>query len=196
MATYRYRAVDRNGQVVTNKVEEANKFVLLKKLKKNNLMPISVSQISTVGKPQAAKKQKRNIETSDSILKNVRRQEALRNKESKTDQFMRKLNAALNTGAKITNRDVVTFTQNFYLLKKANFNNIHALSTIIETTENPSLKVILEDILIGVEAGENMYVTMEYYEGVFQPIYVNMIKVGELSRFSYKSIRTSYKIFG
>ena len=51
----------------------------------------------------------------------------------------------------------MVFTQNFYLLKKANFNNIHALNTIIESTENISFKGILEDILAGVEAGENMY---------------------------------------
>mgnify|MGYP003302430060 CR=1 FL=1 len=75
----------------------------------------------------------------------------------------------------------VIFTQDFYLLKKANFNNIHALSTIIESTENDSFKAIIEDILLGVEAGENMYTTMEYYAGVFPPIYINMIKVGELS---------------
>ena len=85
---------------------------------------------------------------------------------------------------------------NFYLLKKANFNNIHALSTIIETTENDSFKAIIEDILLGVEAGENMYTTMEYYAGVFPPIYINMIKVGELSRFINKGLRTSSKISG
>ena len=61
---------------------------------------------------------------------------------------------------KITQRDIVVFTQNFYLLKKANFNNIHALNTIIESTENISFRGILEDILAGVEAGENMYTTM------------------------------------
>ena len=66
-------------------------------------------------------------------------------------------------------------------MKKANFNNIHALSTIIKGTENVSLKGILEDILAGVEAGDNMYTTMEYYSNVFPYIYVNMIKVGELS---------------
>ena len=57
----------------------------------------------------------------------------------------------------------MVFTQNFYLLKKANFNNIHALKTIIESTENLSFRGVLEDILAGVEAGENMYTTMEYY---------------------------------
>ena len=98
---------------------------------------------------------------------------------------MKEARAKLYSNVKITNRDLATFTQNFFLLKKANFNNIHALSTIIETVENESLRVIVEDILLGVEAGENMYTTMEYYEGVFSPIYINMVKVGELSRITY-----------
>ena len=87
------------------------------------------------------------------------------------------------------------FTQNFYLLKKANFNNIHALSTIIESIDNLSFKSIVEDILAGVEAGENMYTTMEYYTNVFPFIYINIVKVGELSRITNSIIRTSSKIF-
>ena len=65
-------------------------------------------------------------------------------------------------GRKPSSRDIRVFTQNFYLLKKANFNNIHALSTVIQTTENPRLKIILEDILAGVE-GRRLYV---YNNGV------------------------------
>jgi type II secretory pathway component PulF len=87
----------------------------------------------------------------------------------------------LGSTERITYRDIRVFSQNFYLLKKANFNNIHALSTVIETTENPKLKAILEEILSGVESGEFMYTTMEYYDKVFPYIYINMIKVGELS---------------
>ena len=75
----------------------------------------------------------------------------------------------------------MVFTQNFYLLKKADFNNIHALSTIIESTDNLTFRGILEDILAGVEGGDYMYTTMEYYSNVFPYIYINMIKVGELS---------------
>ena len=40
---------------------------------------------------------------------------------------------------------------------------------------------ILEDIQAGVEAGDYMYKTMEYYSCVFPYIYTNMIRVGELS---------------
>ena len=45
MPLYLYKAVTDKGQVVTNRVEEINKFILLKKLKNNGLMPINVAQI-------------------------------------------------------------------------------------------------------------------------------------------------------
>lgn len=191
MPLYIYKAVTEKGQVVRNRVEELNRFILLRKLKSNGLMPIKVTQIQMNKKAnRVIKKQKKNVESSDSVLKTVREQEIARNMTSKTKRFTQKAKKVLFTNIKITNRDIVIFTQNFYLLKKANFNNIHALSTIIETTENPSFRAILEDILLGVESGENMYSTMEYYTGVFPPIYINMIKVGELSRIFDKSIRT------
>ncbi|MBQ2917330.1 MAG: type II secretion system F family protein [Clostridia bacterium] len=195
MPLYIYRAVTPKGQVVRNRVEEMNRFMLLKKLKSNGLMPISVTQIQMNKKAsKIIRKQKKNVESSDSVLKTVREQEIARNMKSKTRKFAENTKRALFSNIKITNRDIVIFTQNFYLLKKANFNNIHALSTIIETTENQSFRAILEDILLGVEAGENMYSTMEYYAGVFPPIYINMIKVGELSRIFNKSIGASSKI--
>ena len=179
MPIFIYKAATKNGQVVTNRVEEINRFILLRRLKNNDLLPISVTQINARGS-RTLKKQKRNVESSSSILKNIRSKEIEKSMMSRKERIKKALFSNV-TSSKITNKDLVIFTQDFYLLKKANFNNIHALSTIIESTENPSLKGILEGILLGVEAGENMYTTMEYYEGVFPPIYINMIKVGELS---------------
>ena len=183
MPLYIYKAVDKNGLVVRNRVEAVNRFVLLNKLKKNGYMPIKVIQVQMSSKANTLrKKQKKNVETSGSMLKELRERQTNMGTMSKTEIFKRDAKRILFSNIKITNRDIVIFTQNFYLLKKANFNNIHALSTIIENTENQSFKAILEDILLGVESGENMYTTMEYYTGVFPPIYINMIKVGELSR--------------
>ena len=78
-------------------------------------------------------------------------------------------------------------------MKKANFNNIHALTTIINSTENLSLRGILQDIQAGVEAGEYMYTTMEYYSNIFPYIYINMIKVGEMSGSLTKSLEQAVK---
>lgn len=186
MPTYLYRAVTKDGLIVRNKVESASKQLLIKSLKNNDLMPIQIQQLRYASINNQQKK-KKNLENVEELLKNVNTTKLMT--ESATKKTTKeKVVSYLKTTEKITNRDLVIFTQDFYLLKKANFNNIHALSTIIQSTENPSFKGILEDILAGLEAGENMYTTMEYYSEVFPYIYINMIKVGELSGSLTKSL--------
>ena len=110
-------------------------------------------------------------------------------KETRKFSTIEKLNMSLSKTQRVTSRDLVIFTQNLYLLKKAGFNNVHALETIIQSTENPTLKGILEDILAGVESGDYMYTTMEYYSDIFPYIYINLVKVGELSGSLEESLR-------
>ena len=178
MPTYAYKAVTKTGVIVRNRVESASRQGLIKMLKNNNLIPIDIEQVSYKSR-RTPKKQKKNITDIQEIMKNVNTTQI--GAKSRTQTTKEKINLYFAKTEKITQRDLVVFTQNFYLLKKANFNNIHALETIIESTENVSFRGILEDILAGVEAGENMYTTMEYYSNVFPYIYINMIKVGELS---------------
>ena len=191
MPTYMYKAMTRQGVIVRNKVEAASKQNLIKSLKNNNLLPISIEQMAyrSLG---TQKKQKKNVTDIQEIMKNVNTTQLAGNKQ-KTLSAKEKINLYFARTEKITQRDIVVFTQNFYLLKKANFNNIHALNTIIESTENLSFRGILEDILAGVEAGENMYTTMEYYSNVFPYIYINMIKVGELSGSLTNSLEQAVK---
>lgn len=179
MPIYRYKAIANNGVIVTNTIEEGSKYLAIKKLKRNDLTPINVEK--SLQRRKATKKVRKNTKGVEEILKDVDTTNLLINRQnSKTSTFDKMYHTLMKT-EKITSRDIIVFTQNFYLLKKANFNNIHALNTIIDSTENFTFKGILEDILAGVEAGENMYSTMEYYEDVFPYLYINMIKVGELS---------------
>ena len=190
MPTYVYKAVTRQGVIVRNKVEVASRQYLIKTLKNNNLLPISIEQMAYHSK-NAPKKQKKNVTNIQEIMKNVNTTQIAGDRKKLTTK--EKINLYFAKTEKITQRDIVVFTQNFYLLKKANFNNIHALNTIIESTENVSFRGILEDILAGVEAGENMYTTMEYYSNVFPYIYINMIKVGELSGSLTNSLEQAVK---
>ena len=166
MPTYTYKAATSSGLIVRNRVEAPSKQSLVRMLKENDLMPITIEQVAYSAKKKKTKK--KNIKDIEEIMKNVNTTRINTKKTSTTKE-------------NITNRDLVIFTQNFYLLKKANFNNIHALKTIIDSTENLTFKGVIEDILAGLESGENMYTTMEYYSDIFPYIYVNMIKVGELS---------------
>ena len=179
MPTYIYKAVNSDGRIVRNRVEEGNKISLMRKLKANGLSPISITQ-TIARRNKTANKKKRNVNNVQEVMKNAgtTRLDAPSRKRM-TNMDLVKSYFAMQK--KITERDLVIFTQNFYLLKKANFNNVHALTTIIDSTENMAFAGILEDILAGVEAGDYMYKTMEYYSNVFPFIYINMIRVGELS---------------
>ena len=179
MPEYIYRAVDENGVMVKNRVQDKSKQNLIKKLKVNGLMPIDVTQVS-FGKYKKGGV-KRNATNIDEIMQLANSAQVGRNKNTRKFSTIEKINMTLSRTEKVKERDIVIFTQNLYLLKKAGFNNVHALSTIIQSTENNTLKGILEDILAGVEAGDYMYTTMEYYSDVFPYIYINLIKVGELS---------------
>lgn len=188
MPTYIYKAATSSGLIVKNRVEASSKQTLLRILKNNDLMPITIEQVAYSAKNKKSKK--KNIKDIEEIMKNVNTTQITTKKTSSTKE---KINMYLSKTERITSRDLVIFTQNFYLLKKANFNNIHALKTIIDSTENLTFKGIIEDILAGVEAGENMYTTMEYYSDVFPYIYINMIKVGELSGSLTNSLEQAVK---
>jgi len=178
MATFNYRALTEDGRIVKNKVEEGNKITLIHKLKNNGLYPISVTQLGA--KKNKSVKKRKNTSNINSTIEKINTTININDNRRKLT-LKDKVNTYIGTTDKITERDIAIFTQNFYLLKKANFNNIHALTTVIDSTENLTFVEILEDILAGVEAGDYMYKTMEYYSNVFPYIYINMIRVGELS---------------
>ena len=188
MPSFKYRAVTENGTIVENKrVEEVSRRALIKKLRRNNLVPIKIVQIGGKLVTSSRQKRKRNVSDVSEAITGTNIASYL-NTVSKSEPKSLLKRLGINVTRKITTRDLVIFTQDLYLLKKANFNNIHALSTIIETTENEQFKEIIKDILAGVEAGENMYTTMEYYSEVFPYLYINMIRVGEQSGSLTKSL--------
>ena len=189
MPVFRYRAVTDSGTIITNKVEDTSRRALIKKLKRNNITPIQIQQVNNKIIRGSKSRQKKNVKDVTDIMEGVSNADyisILNSRSAEKKSLSQILN--MNLTRKITTRDLVIFTQDLYLLKKANFNNIHALTTIIETTENPQFKEIIKDILAGVESGENMYTTMEYYSEVFPYLYINMVRVGELSGSLTKSL--------
>ena len=67
MAVYRYRALTPNGVIVSNRIDENNRSAVIKKLKRNNLTPISITeQIGLAKKP--VKSNKRNIKDVQHLM--------------------------------------------------------------------------------------------------------------------------------
>lgn len=193
MPEYVYRAITKDGVIVRNRIDSSSKQNLIKKLKEGDLTPITIVQIGYKRRKNQRTTVKKNVTDIDEIMKQANSSTIIQGRARKKLSFFEKINLALSSQEKITTRDIMVFTQNLYLLKKADFNNIHALSTIVESTENLTLRGILEDILAGLESGEYMYTTMEYYSNIFPYIYINMIKVGELSGSLTQSLEQAIK---
>lgn len=189
MPVYSYKAVDQNGIIVSNKIQEKSKQGLIKRLKAGGLTPIEVSQ-TKLSKYSRDRKTASNIDELMNIASEIQGKAQEKRRKFSTKE---RVSMFINQSEKITNRDIIIFTENFYLLKKAGFNNVHALSTLITSTENSSLRGILEDVLAGVEGGDYMYTTLEYYTDIFPYIYVNLIKVGELSGSLEESLHEAVK---
>ncbi len=183
MAVYSYRATMKSGQIVNNKIEGTSIQEVKEKLKANGLTPITVRQAKGgfMAKFMPRQRQKKNQVSSAAVTK-LAKEKLLEQQRKKQQQGLnRDISLDLSFLTRITVKDIISFTQSLFLLKRANFTNTRALTTLLENTENPKMKSIIEDLLNGVEAGEYIYATLEYYTDVFPQIYVSIIKIGEVS---------------
>lgn len=176
MPEFNYRGMLKNGKYVRGSMSAKNKRDVIKKLKLSRIQPIRIS----------ARKEIRitNNKIDSKKLQSIH-QDVERNKRGTTKRTpaKRTLSSILlsDVGGKVTPKDVLTFTNSLYILKKAKFNNIDAFETLYETMENPKMKDIIDDILIGIEGGATINQMMLAYPKVFPSVYVNFVKVGEES---------------
>ena len=83
MPEYVYRAVTKNGIIVKNKVEEASKQALIKRLKSNELMPIQIVQVGYIGKLGKTQKKVKIIQSFHFF--------AIKNKDSKKKYIIKRV---------------------------------------------------------------------------------------------------------
>ncbi|MCL2038711.1 type II secretion system F family protein [Candidatus Saccharibacteria bacterium] len=95
-------------------------------------------------------------------------------KEFGTNPFDKFLN-------RITAKDRINFTRQFATLIGAGIPLSEALRTVAEQTENKSMRAVIEDITTAIDAGEPLAQAMARYPKVFNHVYIELIKAGELS---------------
>ena len=112
MPEYVYRAITKKGQIVKNKVEESSKNNLVKRLKNSDLLPIEVIQVHNIGKK--AKVNKRNVVDIDDIMKTANSANVLQGRAGTKASIKEKVNLVMSAGQRITVKDIIIFTKNFY----------------------------------------------------------------------------------
>lgn len=82
---------------------------------------------------------------------------------------------------RITSKDRINFTRQFATLIGAGIPLSEALRTVSQQTENKSMRAVVEDITTAIDAGEPLAQSMARYPKVFNHVYIELIKAGELS---------------
>lgn len=182
MPEYKYRGMLRNGKILRGVMMAKNRHEVIIKLKQTRVQPIVVK----VMKKQLVSEAKKKIDYKklEKIQQDVERQkaEALHKRKSikSNSSFWTAISSDVTFGT-IKPKDILTFTNSLYVLKKAKFNNVAAFESLFNSTENKKLQDIIEDILIGIQGGATIHEMMLQFPKVFPPLYVNFVRVGEES---------------
>lgn len=182
MPDFKYRGMLRNGKILRGIMVAKNRHEVIEKLKQTRIQPIAVKAIKR--DPISESKKKVDYKKLEKIQKDVESQKnsaKLRRDRIKSNSGIWGVLTSDVSLGRVKEKDVLTFTNSLYVLKKAKFNNVTAFESLFNSTENKKLQDIVEDILIGIEAGASIHEMMSRFPSVFPPLYVNFVRVGEES---------------
>jgi len=83
---------------------------------------------------------------------------------------------------RVKGRDLLVMTQELSALVSSGLPLDRSLATLAELADNPELKRILEEVLHAVQGGKSLAEALGQHRA-FPPLYVNMIRAGELGGF-------------
>ena len=94
---------------------------------------------------------------------------------------------------KVKVKEVVLFTKQLFTLLKSGVPILVSLNAIKEQNNDPSFKALVEHIAEEVEQGNSFSEALAQFPKVFPPIYVNSVKVGEMSGTLEETLLYMYK---
>lgn len=77
--------------------------------------------------------------------------------------------------------ELILFSRQMYSLLHAGVPIIAALARLRESTNNPRLRSVLGEIGISLDAGNDVTASFAKHGDIFSPLYVSMLRVGELT---------------
>jgi len=116
-------------------------------------------------------------ETEREARRIIRRQRLYIVSLKKESNFLK----ALTYNKKVTLPELVVFTTQFASLLRSGIILTEALTTLAQQTDNPYFKEVIRDVRINIDAGESLSEALSKYPKVFPPIYINLVRTGEIT---------------
>lgn len=77
--------------------------------------------------------------------------------------------------------DLMLFSRQMYTLLKAGVPILRALAGLEESTQNVSLKHVMQDLRASLDSGRELSAAMRRHPEVFGPFYISLVRVGEMT---------------
>lgn len=160
MANFQYTALDAKGEAQTGVVEAASQAEAAQKLRDQGLYPTQVDEAGK-GAP-AAKKTK-----PPKGKKSAKSQSASKSSKGKA-------------GGKVKPKVLMIFTRQLATLIDSGLPLLRSLTVLAKQEPNPVLKATLNSLADSVQSGATFSESLAQHPKIFNKLYVNMVKAGEL----------------
>ncbi|MBB5035909.1 type II secretion system F family protein [Prosthecobacter dejongeii] len=156
MPKFHYIALDQNGQEVAGELDASSEAEAINLLRQSQLYPTQVAQ---EGKGDAAVK-----------------------KRAKTTAAPKGKGKAVKAGAnaKIKAKVLMIFTRQLATLIDSGLPLLRGLTVLARQEPNPVMKSTVSTIAENVQTGSTFSETLSQYPKIFNKLYINMVKAGEL----------------
>ena len=153
MSSYCYEAVDAGGLKIQGSLDVSDQNEALKRIKEMGLFPTRVAQVMPF-----RRRQRRTLAAPKTFKIPVWRMPRGRVKPAVLAVFTRQLATLIDVGMQL----------------------MRGLHILQEQAENRALKSIIVDVAAAIEGGSSLSEALAAHPKIFSPLYVNMVKAGEM----------------
>ncbi|MDP2809818.1 MAG: type II secretion system F family protein [Rhodocyclaceae bacterium] len=82
---------------------------------------------------------------------------------------------------KVEHMDVLLFSRQIHTLLRAGVPIMRALAGLQESSNNPAMREVLQDVRDSLDSGREMSMSLARHPKVFSPFYLSMVRVGEMT---------------
>ena len=152
MAIYLFRASDQNGKEIQGKIKAGAEAVVLERLQSMGYFPTEIKKVKSQSAGEV------NLEDLPGLK-----------------QLLRWI-----TGGRVRLGTLTSFTRELATLLDAGLPLLQSLELLQRNIESPNLKTALESISESVAGGSSLSEAMARHPRVFSPLFVNMVRAGEI----------------
>jgi type IV pilus assembly protein PilC len=157
MPKFNYTALDSQGKETTGVLDVEDTNAAVARIKEMGFFPTSVNE--------------------DSDKKKVRKGAAAGQKKS----GLRNINLSFSIGSSVKGKVLCAFTRQLATLIDAGLPLLRGLRVLEKQEKNPVLKKAIRGISEAVEGGSTFSEAMAQYPKIFNKLYINMVKAGEVA---------------